>query len=130
MYMKKIALFVMVTVLLLGCEADQSAFSPDMEVSLSEEGSIDLNENDLIITVENVGDINAFDVSVDIEIDERTVEEDTISSLRAGENVDYTITLDDVEERCDTEDTLDITTEPSVKDLNEANNDASIQIQC
>ena len=128
--MKKIALFVMVTVLLLGCEADQSAFSPDMEVSLSEEGSIDLNENDLIITVENVGDINAFDVSVDIEIDERTVEEDTISSLRAGENVDYTITLDDVEERCDTEDTLDITTEPSVKDLNEANNDASIQIQC
>lgn len=130
-HMKKVTMIIVVfSLALLGCEADQSAFSPDIAVSLSESDSIDLNEEELIVTVENVGDINAFDISVDIEVDERGVERDTISSLRAGESVEYTITLDDVENRCDTQDVLVAMAEPSVKDLNEANNEDSVQIEC
>lgn len=133
MYMNKsVAFVVLAALVLVGCQADQSAFSPDISVEIRpQQPNVNINDDDVVVSVENVGDINAFDVEVTVVAGGRQVLDEVISSFSAGEEEVFRLTTSDLSEYCDSEQVLlEAEAQPSVKDTSTSNNEASIQLVC
>lgn len=130
---KEVVVLMVLMVLLVGCQANQSAFSPDMTTTI-EPSSVDpvnISENDLSVTVTNDGQINAYDVTISIEVNEQSVEETIVEEMSTGEEKTILLTKEDLTEFCsDQENTVKASAAPNVKDLTPENNDASQRITC
>ena len=128
------AIIAVIVILLAGCAANQAAFSPDIEARiLPQQSTVNLNEDDILVTVENVGEIAAYEVEVDISVNGQSVEDETISSLPNGDDERYEFTVSDLEEYCEgsSELTVRVGQNPNgVKDLNAQNNEASTVFTC
>lgn len=134
-YMKRLALAVLLAAtVLIGCQANQSSFSPDITSTIRPQSSdaVNVNDDDVRVTIRNQGEINAFDINVDITADGTEVRDETLSQLASqDEEVIRFEAGETLTEYCSDETTtLEVTASPSVKDLDPSNNEASQAFTC
>ena len=109
--MWKKTLLVTILLFLVACQANQSAFSPDISTTVRPQSSDPVNVNDEDI---------------------KSVKETTLEELSSGgEEIIRFTKGETLTNFCsDQENTISASASPSVKDLNPADNDASQRITC
>ena len=132
--LKKAVVLTTLIIILVGCQANPSAFSPDIATTVepSSANPVNVSDNDVNVTVTNKGQINAYDVKISIEANGQTVEETVAKDISSGEEETMRFTKGEaLTEFCtDQENTMTASATPSVKDLNPENNDDSQRITC
>jgi subtilase family serine protease len=132
--MKKMLLLVVCISLLAACQADTSSFSPDVSSTIRPQSSeaVNVADEDIKVSVRNVGEINAYEVSVSVSVNGEELREKTISELSSSDEEIIRYEKGGVlTNYCDGgEAELRVEVSPSVKDLDTANNDASQLITC